>query len=59
MGNQDNVAITTSVLNLIDEVGSNSIKKEDAYDLACEIKEKCRSYPIKILLDYWINYFIH
>ena len=59
MGNQDNVAITTSILNLIDEVENNLIKKEDAYELACEIKEKCRSYPIKTLLDYWINYFLH
>ncbi len=59
MGNQDNVAITTSVLNLIDEVENDLIKKDDAYELACQIKEKCRSYPIRTLLDYWINYFIH
>ena len=59
MGNQDNVAITTSVLNLIDEVENDLIKKEDAYELACQIKEKCRSYPIRTLLDYWIDYFIH
>jgi adenosylcobinamide amidohydrolase len=56
--NQENVAITTSVLNLIDEVENNLIKKEDAYILACEIKEKCNSHPIKTLLEYWINYFI-
>ncbi|WP_407453724.1 adenosylcobinamide amidohydrolase [Methanobrevibacter sp.] len=59
MGNQDNVAITTSVLNLIDEVENDLIKKDDAYELACQIKEKCRSYPIRTLLDYWIKYFIH
>ena len=55
---QKNVAITTSILNLIDEVEADLIKKEDAYDLALEIKEKCDSYPIKALLEYWINYFI-
>ena len=56
---QDNVAITSSVLNLIDEVNNNLIKKEDALDLAKKIvKENCNSYPIKKLLDYWINYFI-
>ena len=56
---QDNVAITTSVLNLIDEVENNLIKKEDALILAQKlVKENCNSYPIKELLDYWINYFI-
>ena len=55
---QDNVAITTSILNLIDEVDDNLIQKQDAYDLAIKIKENCNSYPIKTLLEYWINYFI-
>ena len=55
---QHNVAITTSILNLIDEVEADLIKKEDAYNLAIEIKEKSNSYPIKTLLEYWINYFI-
>ena len=55
---QRNVAITTSILNLIDEVNDNLIKKEDAYELAIKIKEECNSYPIKTLLEYWINYFI-
>ena len=54
---QKNVAITTSVLNLIDEVEANLIKKEDAYSLALEIIEKCDSYPLKTLLEFWINYF--
>ena len=56
--NQTNVAITSSVLNLIDEVEGNLIKKEDALELACKLKESCNSYPIKTLLEYWINYFI-
>ena len=34
MKKQDNVAITTSVLNLIDEVENNLIEKGDAYKLA-------------------------
>ena len=54
---QKNVAITTSILNLIDEVNYNLIEKEDAYDLALDLKEKCDSYPIKALLEYWIIYF--
>lgn len=58
MKKQDNVAVTTSVLNLIDEANLGLVKKEDAFNLAVEIKEKCNSYPIKTLLEYWINYFI-
>ena len=55
---QSNVAITSSVLNLFDEVNCNLIEKQDAYDLAVNITEKCKSFPIKKLLEYWINYFI-
>ncbi|MBR7049892.1 MAG: adenosylcobinamide amidohydrolase, partial [Methanobrevibacter sp.] len=55
---QDNVAITTSILNLIDEVENGLIQKREAYELAIKIKENCNSYPIKRLLEYWINYFI-
>lgn len=54
---QKNVAITTSILNLIDEVNCNLIEKENAYDLALDIKEKCDSYPIRTLLEYWIVHF--
>lgn len=60
MKKQDNVAITTSVLNLIDEFENDLIEKEKCLSLAQKIvKENCNSYPIKKLLDYWINYFIH
>ena len=60
MKRQDNVAVTTSVLNLIDEINLNLIKQEDALILANRIiKENCNSYPIKTLLEYWIDYFIH
>jgi adenosylcobinamide amidohydrolase len=56
--NQKNVAITTSILNLIDEVEVNLIQKKDARELAVKIKEECNSHPIKKLLEYWIDYFI-
>ena len=55
---QENVVIATSVLNLIDEVENNLVEKGAAYDLAVKIKEDCNSYPIRALLEYWINYFI-
>ena len=60
MRKQDNVAVTSSVLNLIDEVNDDLIDNKDALTLAnCLIKENCNSYPIKKLLEYWINHFIH
>lgn len=59
MNKQDNVAITTSVLNLIDEVEANLVRKEDALVLANKIiKGNCNSYPVRTLLEYWVNYFI-
>jgi adenosylcobinamide amidohydrolase len=58
MKKQDNVAITTSVLNLIDEAGSDLIEKGEAFRLANKIIKNCNSYPIRKLLEYWINYFL-
>lgn len=54
MKKQDNVAIASSVLNLIDEVESGLIVKDEAMMLAIKIAENCDSYSIKKLLDYWI-----
>ena len=59
MKKQDNVAITTSVLNLIDEIDLDLIEKDAALTLANEIIDDCNSYPIKMLLEYWISHFIH
>lgn len=58
MKEQDNVAIASSVLNLIDEIECGLIKKDDALVLAEKTIENCSSYPIKKLLEYWIDYFI-
>lgn len=57
MKKQDNVAITSSVLNLIDEVECGLITKSDALMLADKILENCSDYTIKKLLQYWIEYF--
>lgn len=59
MNKQDNVAVTSSVVNLIDEVKCGLIEKKDALQLACKIVENCNSYPIKKLLEYWINYYLN
>ena len=58
MKKQDNVAITSSVLNLIDEVESGLIEKEDALMLANDLIGNCNSYPIKKLLKHWIIHFV-
>lgn len=58
MKKQDNVAITASVLNLIDEVECGLIKKEDALILADKIIENSNSHPIRKILEYWIDNFI-
>lgn len=58
MKKQDNVAVASSVLNLIDEIDCGLIEKEDALILATKIIEDCNSSPIKKLLMYWLNYFI-
>ena len=59
MTNQENVAITTSVLNLIDETDLGLIDKKSAFSLANKIvNENCDSFPVKKLLEYWIVHFL-
>lgn len=58
MEKQDNVVITSSVLNLIDEVECGLVEKEDALVLGNELIDSCSSYPISELLKYWISYFL-
>ena len=58
MKKQDNVAIASSILNLMDEIECGLIKKDEALALANKTLENCNSYPIKKLLEYWIDYFI-
>ena len=58
MKKQDNVAISSSVLNLIDEVECGLIKKENALMLSGKMIENCDSYSIKKLLEYWIDCFL-
>ncbi|MBQ2654557.1 MAG: adenosylcobinamide amidohydrolase [Methanobrevibacter sp.] len=57
MKKQDNVAIASSVLNLIDEIDCGLIEKEDALILATKIIKDCHSCAIKKLFMYWLKYF--
>ncbi len=57
--NQNNVAIATSILNLIDEAENNLIDKSTAYKLANDILEdSCDDYPIQKILNFWITKFL-
>ncbi len=58
MKKQDNVAITSAVLNLIDEIECGLLTKEDALMLANNLVRNCKSYSTKKLLDYWIIRFM-
>ena len=55
MKKQDNVAIATSVLNLIDEFENNLIQKDDAYSLALQIKENFSILLKMKRKSYWIR----
>ena len=55
---QENIAVTTSVLNLMDDVENGIIAKDVAHDLANSLLEYCVGYTVKKLLSYWINYFL-
>lgn len=56
---QENVALTTSVLHLIDEVENNLLDKKIAYSLANSILENnYDDFCIQKLLTFWINKFL-
>jgi len=56
---QENVAVATSILHLIDEVENELLDKNVAYGLADSILENnCRDYPIQKILRFWINKFL-
>lgn len=56
---QENVAITTSILHLMDEVENNLLDKKIAYNLADSILENnCSDYCIYRLLKFWIDKFL-
>lgn len=54
---QENIAVTTSILNLMDDVGNGIIDRQIAFDLANSLLDYCIGNAVKELLSYWINYF--
>lgn len=55
----ENVAIASSILNIIDEVQDKLILKSTAYNLANNIlDENCDDLAIKNILRFWIEYYL-
>ena len=54
----ENIAVTSSILNLMDDVEKGIIKKEIAFNIANSILDDCIGYHVKKLLLYWINTFL-
>ena len=55
---QENIAITTSILNLMDDVENKIIDKKIAFKLANLQLDYCIGSTVKKLLSYWIDYFL-
>lgn len=56
---QDNVAITSSILNLIDEVETGLLNKKVAYNLAIDIlNNDCDDFFIQTILKFWIDKYL-
>lgn len=55
---QENIAVTSSILNLMDDVEKGIIEKEIAFNIANSILDDCVGYHVKKLLLYWINTFL-
>ena len=54
----ENVAITSSILNLFDEVQQGLLDRNVALKLSNSILSGCDSYYVAELLKYWIDYFL-
>ena len=55
---QENIAVTSSILNLIDDVEKGIIKKEIAHGLSCKLLSYCRGNTVNCLLSFWIKKFL-
>lgn len=54
----ENIAITSSILNLIDDVEKGIIKKEVACDLSNGLLAYCKGDTVNSLLSFWIKKFL-
>ena len=54
----ENIAVTSSILNLVDDVDKGIIDKQTAFNIANSILDDCIGIHVKKLLIYWINTFL-
>ena len=54
----ENIAVTTSVLNLFDDVENGILSRDAAKNLASLLLEYCVGSTVNVLLAYWIDYFL-
>ena len=54
----ENIAVTSSILNLMDDVDKGIIEKEIGYELANSYLDYCVGDTVRVLLSYWINKFL-
>ena len=55
---QENIAITSSILNLIDDFKKGIINKNTAFDLSFNLLEGCVGNTVNYLLLFWIEKFL-
>lgn len=55
----ENIAITSSILNLMDDVNRQMLDKKTAYDLSVRLVENCTGNEVKCLLLFWIKKFLY
>lgn len=55
---QENIALTSSILNLMDDVKRGIIKKETAYGISIFLLESCVGNTVNCLLKFWIDKFL-
>ena len=55
---QENIALTSAILNLMDDVDKGIIEKEIAYAQSTNLLKNCVGNTVDKLLSYWINDFL-
>ncbi len=55
---QENIAVTSSILNLMDDVKKGIVKKETAYNLSNSLLTYCVGNTVNCMLSFWIEKFL-
>ncbi|MBQ9026567.1 MAG: adenosylcobinamide amidohydrolase [Methanobrevibacter sp.] len=55
---QENIAVTSAILNLMDDVDRGITEKETAYEQSVNLLKNCVGSTVEKLLSYWIDNFL-